>query len=254
MCVTGASGYIASDLIANLLSRGLFVHGTVRSTSPGKCSHLLELPGARERLQLFEADLKGPSAGFVEAIKGCSIVFHTACPFVYNARAACLGEDFFVGPAVQGTETVLAACREAGGIKRVVMTSSCAAIFKKNVPEGHVYSEVDWNDPEELATRKMWYSIGKTKQEQAAWAWMENEKPEFSLVCINPVRKLWPYPSQPPIFHHKTYPHKPAPNHHAAFFLLSSAWWRVQPDSPTSMPARKTCLICAVEPSPSFPT
>jgi len=72
------------------------------------------------------------------------------------------------------------------------MTSSCAAIFKRLVPAGHVYSEEDWNDPEELAQRKMWYSIGKTKQERAAWAWMEAEKPSFSLVCINPCMVAGP--------------------------------------------------------------
>ena len=186
VCVTGANGYIASELIATLLARGHTVHGTVRSTAPAKTAHLLALPGAAARLRLFEADLQGPPSAFAAAAAGCNIVFHTACPFVYSGRASALGEQFFVAPAVLGTESVLAACREAGGVQRVVMTSSCAAIFKKNVPEGHVYDEATWNDPEELATRSMWYSIGKTKQERAAWAWMEAQKPNFSLVCINP--------------------------------------------------------------------
>jgi dihydroflavonol-4-reductase len=184
VCVTGANGYIASELIASLLARGLTVHGTVRSLA--RTAHLQALPGAAARLRLFEASLEGPPAAFTAAAAGCNIVFHTACPFVYSGRAGALGEEFFVGPAVKGTEAVLAACREAGSVQRVVMTSSCAAIFKRLVPEGHVYDEESWNDPEELATRKMWYSIGKTKQERAAWAWMEAEKPGFSLVCINP--------------------------------------------------------------------
>jgi dihydroflavonol-4-reductase len=186
VCVTGASGFIATELIAALLARGLTVHGTVRSTAPSRTAHLLALPGADARLKLFEADLGGPPAAFTAAAAGCNVVFHTACPFVYSGRAAALGEEYFVAPAVKGTEAVLAACRDAGSVTRVVMTSSCAAIFKKNVPEGHVYDEDSWNDPEELATRKMYYSIGKTKQERAAWAWVEAEKPAFSLVCINP--------------------------------------------------------------------
>ena len=186
VCVTGANGFIATELIASLLARGLTVHGTVRSAAPSRTAHLLALPGAEARLKLFEADLGGPPAAFTAAAAGCNVVFHTACPFVYSGRAAALGEEYFVAPAVKGTEAVLAACRDAGSVTRVVMTSSCAAIFKKNVPEGHVYDEDSWNDPEELATRKMYYSIGKTKQERAAWAWVEAEKPAFSLVCINP--------------------------------------------------------------------
>ena len=67
------------------------------------------------------------------------------------------------------------------------MTSSTAAVFKRLVEPGHVYDEQDWTDPIELAERKLWYSIAKTKQERAAWAWMESEKPSFSLVCLNPT-------------------------------------------------------------------
>lgn len=185
VCVTGASGFIASELVASLLSRGLRVNGTVRSLS--KSAHLKALPGA-ERLSLFEADLLGDGVAFDPAVAGCGVVFHTACPFVVTTRAAELGESFFVTPAVRGTEAVLAACARAGGaaLRRVVLTSSCAAIFKKNVPADHVYDEATWNDPEELATRKMWYSIGKTMQERAAWAFMDEQKPAWDLVAINP--------------------------------------------------------------------
>ena len=104
-----------------------------------------------------------------------------------TAKAAELGEAYFVEPAVQGTLRVLEAAASTSGVARVVMTSSTAAIFKKNVPPGHVYDESTWNDVEELATRKMWYSIAKTKQERAAWAWMAEHARPFDLVCINPT-------------------------------------------------------------------
>lgn len=192
VCVTGASGFIASELVANLLARGLRVNGTVRALA--KASHLAALPGAAERLTLFEADLLGDGAAFDPAIAGCCVVFHTACPFIVTARAAELGESFFVQPAVKGTEAVLAACARAGGaaLRRVVLTSSCAAIFKKNVPADHCYDEATWNDPEELATRKMWYSIGKTLQERAAWAFVDAQKPSWDLVAINPCMVAGP--------------------------------------------------------------
>ena len=158
VCVTGASGYIASELVASLLVRGLRVNGTVRSIP--RAAHLLTLPGATERLKLFEADLLGPSDAFAPAFAGCKVIFHTACPFVVTSRAANLGEEFFVAPAVKGTESVLdaagAAAAGGSGLRRVVLTSSAAAIFKRNVDATHVYDEATWNDPVELATRKMW--------------------------------------------------------------------------------------------------
>ena len=191
VAVTGASGFIASELVAQLLARGLRVSGTVRSTrDASRVSHLRALPGASELLSLHEADLLGGASSvsaFAAAFAGARVVFHTACPFVVTARAAELGEAFFVEPAVQGTLHVLEAAERAGGIARVVLTSSTAAIFKKNVPAGHVYDEGTWNDPEELATRKMWYSIAKTKQERAAWAWMAERARAFDLVAINPT-------------------------------------------------------------------
>lgn len=95
--------------------------------------------------------------------------------------------QFFVKPAVQGTLNVLNAAAGVVGVKRVVMTSSTAAIFRNVVTADHVYSEADWNDVEELRTRSMWYSIGKTLQESAAWDWMKEEARPFDLVCINPT-------------------------------------------------------------------
>ena len=88
---------------------------------------------------------------------------------------------------MDGTLNVLRAAAAAGSVKRVVMTSSTAAIFKRLVPHGHTYSEADWNDVEELRQRTMWYSIAKTRQERAAWDFIASEKPGFDLSCINPT-------------------------------------------------------------------
>ena len=191
VAVTGASGFIASEIIAQLLARGVRVSGTVRSlTDVTRVAHLRALPGATELLVLHEADLLGgesAGAAFAAAFAGARVVMHTACPFVVTAKAAELGEAYFVDPAVQGTLRVLEAAARTSGVARVVLTSSTAAIFKKNVPVGHVYDESSWNDVEELATRKMWYSIAKTRQERAAWAWMAEQARPFDLVALNPT-------------------------------------------------------------------
>ncbi|XP_060670887.1 phenylacetaldehyde reductase-like [Ziziphus jujuba] len=58
VCVTGASGYIASWVVKLLLERGYTVKASVRDPNdPTKTEHLLSLDGAKERLHLFKADL-----------------------------------------------------------------------------------------------------------------------------------------------------------------------------------------------------
>lgn len=133
VAITGVSGFLASELAAQLLARGVQVHGTVRSLDPARTEHLRALPGASTLLKLFEADLLTNTAGFVPAFSGCSVVFHTACPFQLSHKAEALGEEFFVEPAVKGTLAVLDAIRTAGSVTRVVLTSSTAAMLKRLV-------------------------------------------------------------------------------------------------------------------------
>lgn len=86
VCVTGASGFIASELVRQLLEQGYRVKGTVRSTSdPKKVDHLRALPGAAERLKLVEADLL-EEGSFDAAVAGCTYVHHTSSPFFTRVR------------------------------------------------------------------------------------------------------------------------------------------------------------------------
>ncbi|KAE9603237.1 putative vestitone reductase [Lupinus albus] len=79
VCVTGGTGFIASMMIKRLLSEGFYVNTTTRYT-PGKdVSFLTNLPGASEKLRIFNADLNNPQS-FCSAIEGCKWVFHTASP------------------------------------------------------------------------------------------------------------------------------------------------------------------------------
>jgi nucleoside-diphosphate-sugar epimerase len=86
VCVTGASGYIASWIVKLLLLRGYTVKATVRDlTDRKKTEHLLALDGAKERLKLFKADLLEESS-FEQAIEGCDAVFHTASPVFFTVK------------------------------------------------------------------------------------------------------------------------------------------------------------------------
>lgn len=182
--VTGASGFIAAHLTRELLERGYRVRGTVRGGAD-KYPFLTELPGARERLELVSADLNAEGA-FDEAVRGAEIVMHTASPYALDVKDP---QRDLVDPAVKGTTGVLESCRKAGTVKRVVLTSSMAAITDEPDSD-HVYTEADWNDRSSLDRNPYYYS--KTLAERAGWSFLEEKKPSFDLVVINPFLVIGP--------------------------------------------------------------
>eukprot|EP00051_Salpingoeca_urceolata_P027524 m.481863 g.481863 ORF g.481863 m.481863 type:complete len:347 (+) comp22347_c0_seq1:286-1326(+) len=183
VAVTGASGFLASQVVAGLLGRGYTVHGTVRSLDPVKTEHLQALPGAADRLKLFVADLLKPGS-FDEAFGGCTACMHTASPF-FN-RHTDDPEAELLKPAVQGTLTVLEACKTAG-IKTVVLTSSTAAVQCAPTGPEHVISEASWSDEPWMLEKKLYYPLSKTQAERAAWKFVEENGKPFRLVAMNPT-------------------------------------------------------------------
>jgi len=186
--VTGASGFIAAHIVEQLLGKGYRVRGTVRSLKKERepdRAPLCALAGAADRLELVEADLLDEGS-FDRAAAGCEYVMHTASPYVLDARDP---QRDLVEPAVNGTRNVLAACQRAATVKRVVLTSSMAAITDE--PESdHTLTESDWNEKSSLERNPYYYS--KTLAERAAWTFMDERKRTFDLVAINPFLVIGP--------------------------------------------------------------
>lgn len=191
VCVTGASGFIASWIIKLLLEKGYTVHGTVRSLdADGKFNHLLNMSNAKTHLRLFAADLLHDGA-FDEAFKGCNAVIHCASPFFFKSHNPA---EELIKPAVEGTQNVLRSAARAG-IKRVVATSSVAAIYVSRQPHDHVYSERDWSDLQYIRETKQDYAESKLLAERAAWEWMvsaEGKACGFTLATVAPTQTLGP--------------------------------------------------------------
>ena len=141
VCVTGASGFLGSELTGQLLETGQFrVRGTVRLLESFKAAPLRALKGAAERLELVQADLND-AGSFVACCEEATYVFHTASPFV----TANIEDPHaqLVTPAVEGTINVLKAAAKAG-VKRVVLTSSIAALMGGTSTKATCFDEGDW--------------------------------------------------------------------------------------------------------------
>ncbi|XP_050893982.1 phenylacetaldehyde reductase [Lathyrus oleraceus] len=189
VCVTGASGYIASWLVKFLLQRGYTVRATVRNIdNPNKVDHLLKLDGAKERLQLFKADLL-EEGSFDSAIQGCHGVFHTASPvqFVVDDPQTQL-----IDPAVKGTLNVLKSCAKSASVKRVVLTSSIASVAYNGRPRTQevVVDETWFSNADFLCDQKMWYSYAKTSAEEAATKFLTENNIDY--VVMNPAVTIGP--------------------------------------------------------------
>ncbi|KAJ3669244.1 hypothetical protein LUZ60_011194 [Juncus effusus] len=189
VCVTGASGYIASWLVKFLLQRGYTVRASVRDPSdPKKTEHLRGLDGASERLHLFKANLLDEGS-FDTAIEGCEAVFHTASPFFHNVTDP---QAELIDPAVKGTLNVLKSCTKNPSIKRVIVTSSIAAVAyngKPRTPDVTV-DETWFSDPKVCEESKSWYVLSKTLAEEAAWKFSKENG--IDMVTINPAMVIGP--------------------------------------------------------------
>ncbi|KAK9221062.1 hypothetical protein WN944_009486 [Citrus x changshan-huyou] len=189
VCVTGASGYIASWLVKLLLSRGYTVKASVRDPNdPKKTGHLLALDGASERLQLFKANLL-EEGSYDSVVDGCDGVFHTASPFYHDVKDP---QVELLDPAVKGTVNVLNSCAKFPSIKRVVLTSSMAAVAYNGKPRTPdvVVDETWFSDPEVCKQSKLWYVLSKTLAEDAAWKFAKEKS--IDMVTINPAMVIGP--------------------------------------------------------------
>ncbi|XP_054784734.1 vestitone reductase-like [Prosopis cineraria] len=167
VCVTGGTGFIGSWIIKRLLEDGYSVNTTIRSHPEHKkdVSFLTNLPGASHRLQILKADLREPES-FKEAIEGCVGVFHVATPVDFEEKEP---EEIVTKISIDGALGILKACLASKTVKRVVYTSSSAAVSYVG-KEDEVKYETLWSDVHLLRTLKPFgwsYAVSKTLTEKA---------------------------------------------------------------------------------------
>lgn len=195
VCVTGAGGYVATEIVKQLLEDGYHVKGTVRSLKDSdKFAHLKTLDAALPgTLELLEADLL-KKGSFDSCASGAKYVFHTASPFHFSAKDSV---EEMIKPARDGTENVINSAIKAKSAK-VIVTSSMAAstsFLPDDKPDsGGLYSEEDWND---FIDEKIWkdnpqqaYVASKSIAERKAWEL--GKAHGIEVIAIQPVLVMGP--------------------------------------------------------------
>ena len=187
--VTGATGFIAGHVILQLLNAGHEVRGTARSAgSAARLNETLsQYAGRSIVIELVAANLERDD-GWAEAVAGMDFVQHVASPFPSGVPK---DPNDLIRPATDGALRVLKASR-AAGVKRVVMTSSMAAIaygWGENRPA--VLTEEHWSNPDNLKDNTA-YTRSKTIAERAAWDYVNGEGKGLELAVINPAAVLGP--------------------------------------------------------------
>ncbi|KIO31202.1 hypothetical protein M407DRAFT_19821 [Tulasnella calospora MUT 4182] len=195
--LAGANGFVTVTILQALLNQGYNVVGTVRSESKIHYLHDKFSKFVDEEMLTFAVvqDITVPGA-FDEVLKANKFdsVVHTSSPYHWNVTDARRG---MLDPAIKGATGILESVRMLSPtVKRVVITAMFGNIM--NIPKGDwpgkVYTEEDWNtitfDEQALSHPSMAYVSGKEGAERAAWDFVKETKPHFTIMFGPPEQEL----------------------------------------------------------------
>jgi len=185
VAVTGATGFLATEVVSQLVSKGYKVHATVRNLQSEPTTQFAAL---FPTVKLFEADLLVPHS-FDKAFEGVDYVVHAASPF--QVKNITDPQKQLIDPALEGTKNVLESVAKYGSVKVAVVTGSCAAVVEQ-IPTDDgtkVWTEDDWNTTSTLTLGP--YRLSKVLAERYTWEWSEKH-PHVRVITILPTAILGP--------------------------------------------------------------
>ena len=189
--ITGATGYVAGWIVKKLLDEGHTVHAPIRNPQNSEKTKYLNsiASNAPGKIKYFKADLLDEGS-YEESMEGCELIIHTASPFINKVKDP---QRDLLDPAVKGTSNVLNSASRVGDAKRIVLTSSVAAIYGDAIDiidyPNQKLTEDNWNTSSSLHHQS--YSFSKVTAEKKAWE-IANAQSDWDLVVVNPSLVLGP--------------------------------------------------------------
>lgn len=175
--VTGATGFVGSAVVKQLLDAGETVRVLARPNSNRR--NLEELP-----VEIFEGDLRDQRR-LEKALHGCQALFHVAADYRLWAPRS---QDFY-DTNLQGSQNIILAAAEAG-VKRIVYTSSVATLGLN--ADG---APADEETPSSLETMIGHYKRSKFLAEEAAKDLVH--RLGLNIVIVNPSTPIGPRDIKP---------------------------------------------------------
>lgn len=220
VAVTGASGFIGSHVVKDLVDAGYHVRACVRDASRAdKMSYLHDIntrgPGG---VELYSVDLLDSKNGaYDDVFTGCVVVFHVAADLGTDPKYGPPTPQMTYDALLEATAGVLDSCKKAGTVQRVVYTSSSAAVMGPGSPDrptDHIYTEDDWagGTYESLQDRytstnrkgevfKNWNiersSYAKGKLDSEKYAYKFGDESGIDVVSVCPCHVLGPLMGTP---------------------------------------------------------
>ncbi|KAI8677651.1 Epimerase domain-containing protein [Fusarium keratoplasticum] len=192
--VTGANGLLGSHIVDQFLEYGYKVRGTVRDTEKNAwLQALFDKKYGKGSFELFKvADLTAEGA-FDEAVKGTSVVAHTA-----TITSFAPDPSDVIPQAIAFAENALKSAYKENSVKRFVLTSSSsAAVLSIPGAPGVEVLEDTWN---EFAVKAAWaeppytperggvvYAASKTEAEKAVWKYHKENRDKRPDLVVNTV-------------------------------------------------------------------
>ncbi|MCU4176919.1 NAD-dependent epimerase/dehydratase family protein [Carboxylicivirga sp. N1Y90] len=189
--VTGGTGYVGAWIVKQLLDKGYTVRLSVRNkNASSKIEPLRQVAlTSKGKLELCEANLL-EAGSFDHAAEGCSAIMHVASPFTLRFKDA---QKDLIDPAIEGTRNVLNAASKSKTVKKVVLTSSVAAIHGDTIDMQEQglseFNEEQFNTSSSLKHQP--YSFSKVSAEKEAWK-IHDAQSDWKLVVINPSFVMGP--------------------------------------------------------------
>ncbi|CAA7268217.1 unnamed protein product [Cyclocybe aegerita] len=185
--VTGVTGFIATQVALTFLDEGYSVRGTVRSADKG-AEWIALFPQHKARFEYVVVADMTVAGAFNDAVKGIDYIAHVASPAFWGQGD---NEKDILLPAINGTKNLVEATKLEPKIKRVVFTSSLAAVINPTLPADTLHTPDEWNpmtyeEAKNQTTPMFVYRASKALAEKTFWEYIEKEKPTWAGSVIAP--------------------------------------------------------------------